>query len=96
MRRLAPRPLALAVERCARELAPASTLARVQQLWADAAGAAVAGAAEPVAEHEGVLVVRCESAVWTQELTLIAGPLLGCLNEQLGEPLLRELRCRLG
>lgn len=96
MRRLAPRPLSVAVDRYALALAPATTLARVQQLWEQAVGSAVCDAAEPVSEREGVLVVRCESAVWAQELGLMAAPLIERLNGELGEPLLRELRCRVG
>ena len=96
MSRLAPRPLAAALEQLAGALAPATTLARVQQVWEQAAGAAIAAAAQPIAEREGSLTVACESAVWAQELELMSDALLARLNEALGEAALRALRCRVG
>jgi predicted nucleic acid-binding Zn ribbon protein len=96
MSRPAPRPLASALERYTAELAPATTLARVQRVWPHAAGAAIAAAATPCAERAGVLSVRCEAAVWAQELDLMAGELIGRLNDALGAPLITELRCRTG
>jgi predicted nucleic acid-binding Zn ribbon protein len=66
--RLAPRPLALALADLSQTLAPATTLARVQQAWEQVAGEAVAAAARPSAEHDGVLTVTCEASVWAQEL----------------------------
>jgi predicted nucleic acid-binding Zn ribbon protein len=77
-------------------LAPASTLARVQQVWEHAAGPAIAAAARPTAERDGVLTVTCEAAVWAQELDLMAGELLARLNSALGGASVRELRCRTG
>ncbi len=59
-------------------------------------GAAVAAAATPTAERDGVLSVRCESAVWSQELELMSAELLARLNAALGEDLLHKLRCRMG
>ena len=96
MRRLAPRPLSSALEPLVGQLAPATPLARVQQQWPEAAGAAIAAAARPVALHDGVLTVACEAAVWAQELELVAEPLIGGLNEALGESLVVALRCRTG
>jgi predicted nucleic acid-binding Zn ribbon protein len=92
--RLAPRRLSQALEGFTATLAPASTLARVQTCWEAAVGAAIAAAARPVAEREGVLTVRCESAVWSQELDLMAPELLGRLNAALGSDLLHKLRSR--
>ncbi len=94
--RPAPRPLALALEDFAAVVAPASTLARVQACWASSVGAAVAAAASPTAERDGVLSVSCESAVWSQELELISSELLTRLNIALGDDLLHKLRCRVG
>jgi len=89
-----PRPLAAALAPLTATLAPASTLARVQELWAAAVGAAIAAAAIPVAERDGLLTVSCESSVWAQELDLMAPVLIARLNDSLGSPALRELRCR--
>lgn len=94
MRRAAPRSLSAALDGLTSSLAPATTLARVQEVWERATGPAVAGAAHPVAEREGVLTVHCEAAVWAQELDLMAGELVPRLNAELGGEAIRELRCR--
>jgi len=96
VRRRSPRPLALAVDGLTTALAPASLLGRTQECWGAAVGAAIAAAAQPVAEREGVLTVRCESSVWAQELELLAPDLLTRLNAALGGEPLRALRCRGG
>ena len=94
--RPAPRSLSLALEGFTTAIAPASTLARVQACWEMAVGPAIAAAAAPIAERDGVLTVHCEAAVWSQELELMATELLGRLNAALGEELLHKLRCRVG
>lgn len=94
MSRLAPRPLAAALDVFTAELSPDSTLARVQIAWESAAGAAVAAAATPTAERGGTLTVTCSASVWAQELELMAPVLLQRLNEALGTELLNKLRCR--
>jgi len=55
-------------------------LARIQARWADAAGAVLGAATQPVAERDGVVTVRCESSLWAQELELLAPDLLLRLN----------------
>jgi predicted nucleic acid-binding Zn ribbon protein len=92
--RHAPRPLSLALESFTAATAPASTIARVQTCWETAVGPAIAAAAAPVAERDGVLTVRCEAAVWSAELELLSPQLLGRLNTALGAELLHKLRCR--
>ncbi len=96
MSRLAPRRLAAPVEALTADLAPATTLARVQELWERVLGPAIAASARPTAEHDGVLTVICEAAVWAQELDLMGPELIGRLNAELGEDSLRKLRCRSG
>ncbi|HEX8067440.1 MAG TPA: DUF721 domain-containing protein [Thermoleophilaceae bacterium] len=86
MRRRAPRPLAPVLARLAEQMAPATTLARVQRCWGEAAGDAIAREAEPVAERDGVLTVACRSSVWAQELELMSADLLARLNEELDGP----------
>jgi predicted nucleic acid-binding Zn ribbon protein len=94
--RRAPRPLSAIVPGFTAELAPASTLARVQSVWEHAAGGAIAASARPTAERDGVLTVTCEAAVWAHELDLMADELIAKINAQLpGEPI-RQLRCRTG
>jgi predicted nucleic acid-binding Zn ribbon protein len=94
VRKPAPRSLGPALDGLTASLAPATTLARVQEVWERATGAQIAAAAQPSAEREGVLTVRCEAAVWAQELTLMEGDLVAKLNRALGEPAIRKLRCR--
>jgi predicted nucleic acid-binding Zn ribbon protein len=86
MRRTGPRPLGHALAEVSSHLAPATTLAGVQACWADAVGPAIAEEAEPVSEREGVVTVACRSAVWAQELDLLATDLVARLNELLGGP----------
>jgi predicted nucleic acid-binding Zn ribbon protein len=94
--RVAPRPLAAALEQLTGALAPASPLARVQEVRASAVGPAVAASAHPTAERDGVLTVTCAAAVWAQELDLMAAELIPRLNAALGADGVRELRCRTG
>ena len=94
--RKAPRPLSIALQDLNSTLAPATTLARVQELWERTTGPAIAAAAIPSAERDGVLTVRCAAAVWAQELDLMAFDLLPRLNAELGGQVIRELRCRTG
>jgi predicted nucleic acid-binding Zn ribbon protein len=97
VKRPAPRPLSAALDGLTASLSPSSTLARVQCVWEQAAGAALAAAASPTAERKGVLTVTCTSSAWAQELNMMGPQLLRSLNEALGEQaLLRELRCRTG
>jgi predicted nucleic acid-binding Zn ribbon protein len=96
MTRTAPRPFAAALDGFTSAIAPSTPLARVQEAWDRAAGAAIARDARPTAERGGVLTVTCSASVWAQELTLMAGELIERLNSALGEALVRELRCRTG
>ena len=94
--RIAPRPLSTALQALTTTLAPATTLAHVQEIWENAAGGAIAAAARPTAERNGVLTVTCAAAVWAQELDLMSDDLILRLNDALGEQTIRELRCRTG
>jgi predicted nucleic acid-binding Zn ribbon protein len=96
VRKVAPQPLSVALEGLTRALAPATTLARVQEIWESTAGSAIAAAARPTAERDGVLTVTCVAAVWAQELDLMAGELIPRLNAALGGEAICELRCRTG
>jgi predicted nucleic acid-binding Zn ribbon protein len=91
--RAAPRPLALALEDLRERLAPATPLAAVQRAWSDAAGPVVAREATPVSERGGVVTVACRSAVWAQELDLLAPTLVEGLNERLEGVEVKALRC---
>ena len=93
MRRLAPRPISVALASLEASLAPATPLAAVQRAWAEAVGEAIAAQATPVCERAGTVTVACRSAVWAQELTLLAPDLVLRLNEALGVQRVTELRC---
>jgi predicted nucleic acid-binding Zn ribbon protein len=91
VRRLAPRPLSDALEPVRRDLAPATTLARVQEAWAAVAGLA-AKEATPVSERAGTVTFACRSSVWAGELSLMAEDLKGRLNAALGDRSVTDLR----
>ena len=96
VRRRSPRSLEHALASVVTGLRPPTTLARVQECWGRAAGAAVARECEPVQERGGVVTLRCSSSAWANELELLAPELLERLNGELGEglahPPLRGLR----
>ena len=96
MRRRAPRPIGAALAGVVDDLAPATTLARVQRAWSTVAGEAIAREAEPVSEREGAVTIACGSSVWAQEIELLAHDLVPRLNEALGAtpeaPAVRSLR----
>jgi predicted nucleic acid-binding Zn ribbon protein len=96
MSRRAPRPLAVALGDLVADLAPATTLARVQRVWEQAVGSSIAEAGRPTAERDGVLTITCSDSVWTQELDLMGTELVSRLNLALGEGLVQSLRCRTG
>jgi len=96
MRRLAPRSLAVALERVVPDVAPATLLARVQQAWPDVAGPAMAAAATPVSETDGVVTVACQSGGWAQQLELLGPELIAGLEGALGGPAVRKLRFVVG
>ena len=93
-RRRAPRPAAAALQRALSEAAPKTPLAAVQAAWAEAVGARIAAAAEPVSERAGTVTVRCTDPVWAQELELMQEQLLERLGARLGERAPRSLRFR--
>jgi predicted nucleic acid-binding Zn ribbon protein len=96
LRRASPRPFSAALADFSATLAPTTTLARVQAIWEQTAGPAIAEAARPTAERNGILTVTCNAAAWAQELDLMASELIPRLNAALDDEAIRELRCRTG
>ena len=90
----APRPLSMALDGLTQALAPATPLARVQQIWEQTVGARIAEAGHPTAERDGVLTIVCTDSVWAAELDLMSLELLARLNRALGEEPIHKLRCR--
>lgn len=91
-RRRAPRAFGPAVERAAAAVMPKTLIAEVQAVWPAAAGPALAAAATPVSERDGVVSVRCGSAVWAQQLDLLSPQVVAAVNRELGRPAVRGLR----
>jgi predicted nucleic acid-binding Zn ribbon protein len=93
-----PRPLAEVLPVLRTRLAPATILADVQTRWAQVAGEEIAREAQPVSERAGVVTVRCSSAVWASELSMMSTRLLELLNERrpAGAPAVAELRFTMG
>jgi predicted nucleic acid-binding Zn ribbon protein len=96
MRRLAPRPIGLALEGALPAVRPLGLLAEVQAIWPEVAGSALAAATGPVSEREGIVTIGCESGVWAQELELLAPDLLARLNAQLTQGAAVRLRFVVG
>jgi predicted nucleic acid-binding Zn ribbon protein len=96
MGRRAPRPASLAMREALQRSAPRTELASAQTAWREAVGDAIADEAEPVTEADGVLTVRCASATWAQELSLMEGEILSRLGEQLGEGSPKALKLLVG
>jgi predicted nucleic acid-binding Zn ribbon protein len=86
----------VALEELSAAIAPGTTLARIQEVWPELAGASIAAAARPTAERSGVLTLSCEAAVWAQELDLMGPELIARLNARLGWEAITGLRCRSG
>ncbi|MEA2199113.1 MAG: hypothetical protein QOJ25_3164 [Solirubrobacteraceae bacterium] len=93
MRRLAPRPIALALDGLRAEWEPDTLLAAVERVWLSTVGQTIAEAATPTAERGGVLTVACDAAVWAQELDLMAPTIVERLNEALPSGGIERLRC---
>ena len=92
MRRREFRPVSAALETVTARMAPATLLAEIQMVWAEAAGEAFAAAAQPASERDGVLTVSCASSVWAQELDLMSERVVAALNQRLGRPAVSRLR----
>jgi predicted nucleic acid-binding Zn ribbon protein len=93
VRRIAPRPITLALDDLRGQWEPDTVLAAVQRAWRSAVGETIAAAAQPTAERGGVLTVSCAAAVWAQELDLMAETILERLAEVLPDARLDRLRC---
>jgi predicted nucleic acid-binding Zn ribbon protein len=88
--------MSTAISELTASLAPATTLARVQEVWEAAAGAVIAAVARPVSERAGTVTIACEAAVWAQELELMGTELIKRINAELGQETITGLRCVTG
>jgi len=71
-------------------------LLQVWRLWPQVVGADVAEHARPAAFRNGRLVVFVDSTVWSQELQFFKGQIIEQINDNLGQPVLREIRFQVG
>jgi predicted nucleic acid-binding Zn ribbon protein len=92
MRRRGPEPFANVLRDAVAGAAPDTLLARVQAVWPEVAGAAIAAETAPSEEREGTLTIDCSGAVWAQELSLLEGELRERLNARLEGVQVRNLR----
>jgi predicted nucleic acid-binding Zn ribbon protein len=60
--------------------------------WEETVGSELAAHARPLRERGGELLVSCDSATWTEELTLMQGELLERLRDRLGEAAPGQIR----
>lgn len=91
-RRRGPEPLADALRDAVAGAAPDTLLARVQAVWPEVAGVAIATEAGPASEREGTVTIECSGAIWAQELTLLEADLVARLNARLEPVQVRSLR----
>jgi predicted nucleic acid-binding Zn ribbon protein len=83
MTRRRPQELGGVLDQIQDQLAPPDLLAAVQRHWREAVGDGVADEAWPDGERGGRVTIRCRSAVWAAELTMLESTLLAQLNERL-------------
>ncbi len=90
----APRRISQVLGEFQAEIAPETPLAAIQMAWDEAVGERIAAVTDVVDEREGVVTVECSSAVWAQELELMAPRILTRLSEVLGDLGPEKLRFR--
>jgi len=66
-----------------KQLAAGMALGRLQNVWAEALGPAIAEAAAPVAFDHGKVRIAAKNSAWANELQLMAVMLVQKLNEAL-------------
>jgi predicted nucleic acid-binding Zn ribbon protein len=92
MRRRAPEPFGQVLRDAVGDVTPDTLLARVQALWPEVAGAAIAAHATPAAEGNGVVSIECDSSAYAYELKLMEGDFVAALGPQIQGFELRGLR----
>jgi predicted nucleic acid-binding Zn ribbon protein len=78
-----PQELGSVLARVQTQLAPPDLLAAVQRHWREVVGDQVAEESWPETERDGRVTIRCRSAVWAAELTMLEQTFLRELNERL-------------
>lgn len=75
-------------------MAPETPLAAIQMIWDEVVGERIAAVTEVQEEREGVVTVTCSSAVWAEELELMAPRITAGLRDRLDGSNPRQLRFR--
>ena len=70
--------------------------AELYPAWDAVVGAQVARVTRLDALHSGVLTVVVKNSVWIQELIMLRERIVGGLTDRLGEPLVHDVRFRVG
>ncbi|HOJ05175.1 MAG TPA: DUF721 domain-containing protein [Bacteroidota bacterium] len=66
----------------------------VLQRWADIVGEVIAQHAQATRIVEGTLWVQVRDAAWRQELLLMRGELITCINTAIGASVVQDIRFR--
>lgn len=69
---------------------------KIWQVWKDAVGPQISARAMPASFRDGVLTVRVAGSSWMQQLSLMKVEIATRLNEEVGEPLVREIFLKQG
>lgn len=89
-----PKSLGKAISDLRSELSPATPVVAVQAVWNEVVGEKIAAATEVIEEREGTVLIECKSAVWAQELELMAPGIIARLDQAMGGSGPEKLRFR--
>jgi len=64
---------------------------KIWQVWESAVGQQIATKAMPTAFRDGTLTIRVAGSAWMQQLSLMKTDIVAQLNDEIGEPLVREI-----
>jgi len=89
-----PKPIGRLARDFSATVAPQTPLAAIQAIWDEAVGERIAAVTEVVEEREGLVTVECSTAVWAQELELMAPRISARIADRLGGEGPEKLRFR--
>ena len=71
-------------------------LKEIWRLWDEAVGETIANNARPAAFKGDILIVHVSSSTWTHQLQFLKNDLISTLNAALGQPLLADIKFKIG
>lgn len=74
----------------------AGKLARIEDVWSEVTGSAIAENTRPTALKDSLLLVNVTSSVWIQQLQYIKKDLIFRLNSTLGAEDIENIRFKIG